>query len=461
MDGAPAAPAADDRAERLFAWGAWALLALASLGFANRFAVEAPFYDDFDLVPVLSGESAASPSWFWRQESDHRSPLPKVVTLAAAALSGRDFSGTVLWNFSAMAAAAGLLLLAARRLRGRTEYFDAVFPILLMNGGVALSLLRVILVQGATRTLLYGGAVLLVAGVRGPPTARRTGAVALCALGMALTGSAGLMMGLVLAAWALVAAGAMEASPRARLATRAVAASVFAVGVAYFVGFERLSGRPFDGSPVRAAKIALQVLGQALGPAGGFGWAQPRGVPFGVGFPPLLALGVAAVTAAAFAAGSLRLARGPERLRTLGLLACAAGPVLAAVAIGFAKSDFAEDYGLQNHYGIIAAPGFAAALLLIEVAAPESAARWARFVVFSVFAVACALLVFNLQLGYRACTLQHAQMVAFEADARRGASPDAIADAHGAWLYWDDAVLRERLAQMERCGVAPFPSKPR
>jgi len=458
-EGAP--PAADDRAERLFAWGVWALLALASFGFANRFAVDAPFYDDFDIVPVLSGEAAASPAWFWQQEADHRSPLPKAVNLAAAAISGRDFSGSVLWNFSAVAAAAGLLLLAARRLRGRTEYADAVIPILLMNGGFALSLLRAILVQGATRTLLLCGALLLVAGVRGPPTTRRTTAVALCALGLALTGSAGLVMGLVLAAWAVVAAGAMEASPRARLATRAVAASVFAVGVAYVVGFERLSDRPLDTSPVRAAKIALQVMGQALGPAGGFGWAQPRGVPFGVGFPPLLSLGVAAVIAAALAAGFLRLARGPERLRTLGLLACAAGPVLAAVAVGFGKSDFAEDYGLQNHYGIIAAPGLAAALLLLESSAPESAARWARFVVFSVFAVACALLAYNLQLGYRACTLHHDQMTAFEADARRGATPDAIADEHGAWLYYGDAVLRERLVQMERCGIAPFPRKPR
>jgi hypothetical protein len=79
-----------------------------------------------------------------------------------------------------------------------------------------------------------------------------------------------------------------------------------------------------------------------------------------------------------------------------------------------------------------------------------------------VFAVACSLLSFHMQIGWRMGAQHHERMAAFAEDARRGATPEAIAAAHGPLgLHDDRAFLVERLRQMKRCGIAPFPRKAR
>ncbi len=448
-----------DRFAALFVWGIGAVLLVAALGYAARFSTDTPFLDDLALVPVLGGADSATPAWLWQQQSDHRNPLPKVIRLVLARATGTAFLPAVWFNFLAMGACAVLGILAARRIRGRTAWADAFFPLLFLHWGQGFSLLRPILVNGTTRSLLLCTALFLVSGIRTVPSAGKVLGVAAAALGLALCSTSGLILAVPLGAWVLWAcraAGGHGPGDRRRIAaTRILLALLAAAGIAYFLGFRSLGGRPVTSSPSAAAAVALQALGQAFGPAGAFGWRQEGGIQgFGLGFPPLFSLGAAGLGLGGVLLGILAL-RGedPGRHRAAGLAAGSAGVLLMAAAIGWGRAEFRSDMGLQNHYGVATAPILAGVFLLLLDRFP---ARWAEFVHVALFALFCALLTFNAQVGYRNGRDLRERLAVFETDARAGMSPEDLADRHAAFFWPSKEELAGYLRQMKAAGIGPY-----
>jgi hypothetical protein len=74
-----------------FVWGAWALLALAVLLYIAGYAHNVPYYDEWEMVPVVSGARPVDSGWLWQARNDHRIPLPKLALLAPYRLGGWDF----------------------------------------------------------------------------------------------------------------------------------------------------------------------------------------------------------------------------------------------------------------------------------------------------------------------------------------------------------------------------------
>src|SRR5262245_49158010 len=126
---------------RVFVWGTWVSLLLFALGFVATYGATVPFWDDYTLVPVLTGDEPLTLSWLWSQHFEHRLFLPRLILVPLNRLSG-DYRAGMVVNTLALGTVAAVLMNTARRLRGRSSYSDAFLPLVLLNVGHHANLIR-------------------------------------------------------------------------------------------------------------------------------------------------------------------------------------------------------------------------------------------------------------------------------------------------------------------------------
>ena len=91
----------------------------AACAFVLRFGTNVPSWDDWDMVPTLTGEQPVTAFWLWSQHNEHRVPLPRLIMLALNKLTVVDFRVDMLFDALLLAALAGGMILVAQSLRGR------------------------------------------------------------------------------------------------------------------------------------------------------------------------------------------------------------------------------------------------------------------------------------------------------------------------------------------------------
>ena len=64
---------------------------VALLALVARFGSNVPSWDEWDLVPALTGNQPVSAEWLWSQHNEHRVPLPRLVLLGLDAVGRPDF----------------------------------------------------------------------------------------------------------------------------------------------------------------------------------------------------------------------------------------------------------------------------------------------------------------------------------------------------------------------------------
>src|SRR5262245_51085069 len=121
------------RASRIAVWAIWAAMLAAGLALVARYGSNVPSWDEWDMVPTLTGTQPVSAEWLWSQHNEHRVPLPRLVLLAVNLFGGPDFRIAQVLNVLVLGAASAGLILAVRRARGRTLLGDAIFPLLLLH----------------------------------------------------------------------------------------------------------------------------------------------------------------------------------------------------------------------------------------------------------------------------------------------------------------------------------------
>src|SRR5208337_2205560 len=119
----------------LFVGAIWALMLILAIFLVLDYGSMVPFWDDWNLVPWLTGEQPVTISWLWEQAGEHRFFLPKLILVSALKLSGADFRVGMYINVLAMAGLGLGFILAARAVRGKTTCADAFFPIVLLHRG--------------------------------------------------------------------------------------------------------------------------------------------------------------------------------------------------------------------------------------------------------------------------------------------------------------------------------------
>ncbi|MBX6315691.1 MAG: hypothetical protein IRY99_22665, partial [Isosphaeraceae bacterium] len=455
----------------LFVWGTWAVLLLAALALIARYGRNVPYWDDWGVLPVMAGARPVTLAWLWAQHNDHRIPLAKLVFVALYRLSGGDLRAGMYLNVLAMGGLAGALLWAVRRLRGRWTYTDAVFPLALLHGGHAFNFLWSWQISYFIQVVLLG--LVLVVIVLGVPRPMLGGSL-LAGLGLVcLPVSYGLplvpflVLWLGYAGWLHWRSSRPGRRPIALVLWGAMAAGLLLVG-AYFIGFHRRADLPPPdhlGGAVRTGLMFLvngygsianapyplwqpsvAMLGLFLSGLGVFvveWYRSPRDRSRTVGLGMFLGgMSVLAVACGWSRAGygywkpwaaliwglfltsivvlAVEGCRSPrQRCRAVGLLMFLGGMVAQTAALGWCRSGYGYDAGLQVRYPILVAPAFCCLYFALEVCGPRALTRPAQLLLFAPMLAAGLL---SVRDGVEAGKLSK-YYDAFERDVRRGLPP--------------------------------------
>jgi hypothetical protein len=433
----PEAPSTP-RGPTLFTWAAWGASLAVALVYVATFAKNLPIMDEWDMiVPFLTGERGLTFEHLWAQHNEHRIVLTKLVELSLIRLGGGDFRVGMYFNVAVCASIAAALVSAARRLRGRSTYQDAVFPLLLLQVGHWETFLRGDTVGNVLATAVACTVLLIILRGNAAASPRRAALAGASLLLLPFCGANGLCLVPALSVW-LAYAGVedlREGSRRGRLAALmelGTVLSLFVIFYLYFLGYRSAAHHPAHRGLLSVLRAGLEFLTAALGPTAHWTW------PYS---------GAAVLLPVLLAAGALALAvwrRPGERRRALGLLLYLGAFALLACAVGWGRSGFGPFAGFQPRYAILSAPALCGAFLAWELYAPRGFAGLAGAVICT---SACMFYVPNLQGAWSFGATSRASVRAFLADVDAGMPARRLVQRpYAAWVYPD----RDRLAAMVR-----------
>jgi hypothetical protein len=104
-----------------FEWAVWGAMLLAALAFVWKFGSNVPYWDEWQMVPRLTGEQPVDAGWLWASHSGHRIPFPKLLLVTAYKVTGSDFRVGMYANVLALGAVALAMIRAAKGLRGSSH----------------------------------------------------------------------------------------------------------------------------------------------------------------------------------------------------------------------------------------------------------------------------------------------------------------------------------------------------
>ena len=438
----------DDRAERLFTYGVWTAASVALLAYVGFYGRNVPYYEDWVLVPVLTGSRPFSLSWLLEMTvAEHRFILAKALLYPMWLASGGDFRVSMYFTAFVLIALALACITVARRLRGRASFADAFFPLTMLSlshGENTLFFAQVFFVAPAS--LLTVG-ILLIASGRWVGRSGLFALLCICLVLMPLNGGIGMLFVPPLILWYGWAArtrwrsGTVQGRREAALLSGAILATVLLAGL-YFVGYH-----PPDAGTGQArtwqneGRTIVQVFGLAFGAGGHAVW-------------PWLGPAVAALcVVAACALGAIAATRPDERLRASGLLACLAATCAVPLAIGYARAPLGPDAGLPARYALLMAPALACIFMTAVLYGGAFAGRLAQV---GLVAAALAMLGPNVKTGidYGRYRAEIADSVL--ADILAGVSSSGLAQRYANKLLPENATLEQGFETLRAAGRGPF-----
>ena len=306
-----------------------------------------PSWDDWDMVPFLTGHQPITIKWLWSQHNEHRVLLPRLLCLGLMRLVTIDFRVGMYANVLGTGVLALALIFSARRLRGRSSFLDAFFPMLLLNWGQAANMLWCWQLQFYASMLLVGTILALISCALTPPKLLPSAAVGTCVLLLPLCGANGVGLVPALALWLGYVGvlhwrvGTHRGYRNAIILSAFALLAVFLVGL-YFLDYHKVPYHPSTYKPGLVFRSAVQFITMGFGP----------GV-VGLGFDPRLPMPfwkiVCAAIALLFAVSGWRLVRTwrtqpSERARAAGIILYLAAMLSLALGIGLGRNGFETRY---------------------------------------------------------------------------------------------------------------------
>jgi hypothetical protein len=427
----------EHRLAPVFVWGLWGLMTAADLVWVSRYGLPLPLFDEWEMVPAVTGHEPVNFAWAWAQHNEHRFVIARPLLVGLYRLAGLDFRAAVFVNVLLLAAlAAGLIALAAK-IRGRTSLTDVALPLVLLHFGQSENLIwswQFVYVLPTALAELF-----LIGIVRGGKVLQGTWlyVVAAVLVALPLCGGLGLIYLPGLLPWsAMEVAFAVRAGRKrdAWVLGTAVLATVIITGM-YFVDYHRPSVVP--PAPGKMLNTCLQFL------AMGFGMIYTPLWPYW-GWLMVVLTAAAMATALRELRGKGReLDGGPlsvpphpqplsqrergERYRALGVLAFLAGLVTMTAAVGWGRSG----YGLFGRYSTLLAPGLCA-IYFAGVLYPRG---WGRLIPLALAVVAAAMAPRNMEVGIEKASTVREGMRMFQRDVQAGLPAIALADRYSSFPF--------------------------
>jgi hypothetical protein len=437
-------------------WGVWALMMLGGLIYVFRYASQVPYMDDWNWVPVLTGEQPVTLAWLWEQVDDHRFPLSRLLILAVYKLSGGDIRSGLVANVLSFGALALAMIWVAKSLRGRTSYLDVFFPLALLNFDQEIIFMG-LGVNVVPSTVVAGLLLVLIAGRGARLTFRTALGAGVAVVLLALIGMSGLAMVPALALWLGYVGWQYWRSPepgggRKGLLVWGLAGVALLVVPLYFVDYHEDPVNPPSAGWWASLLTCLQFFSSSFGHAVGYPVPGRGEHPF----PPVLGVGV--VLLALISTGLLARVwhkQPRERPRALGLFFFLGAMASLALGIGVARSGWGEEAGYAPRYVPLAVPVLCCLYLIWEVyGAPVSR----RLVQACLLVPLVLLLPLNVQKLLRYGEEHARKMEAVERDVRAGVPASALAERYGHFL--NDQYDREKIAaylrMLCRAQIGPF-----
>lgn len=359
-----------DSRQALLVWCLWAVL-LAWLGsIVYHYGHNLPVCDEWNFVLDFYSSGKQRLAWLIEKHMEHRFPLGRVVFLGVLEATGFNFQAGMFLTVGLLGGASAALMLAARKLRGRTELSDLVFALLFLSHGHTENLFMgyqivftitvfclALFVLAATYSQTFASAKILI------------GATALL-IAISMGGWLGLVFVPPLGLW--IAWQQWRTGESGKLRRYAVFSGVALVAVYLAVSLYMLFAmRPeslLQSGPSLSTRLSalVEVMGIGLGPGLG-------------GRPELAAKGAAVIVIQVLAASALAAIgwrRPSERGVAWGLLAVLLGVWAFALSIAFSRgSGFASRYAAFTAFGVAIpfltiaryAPGYVSSTLMTIV----------------------------------------------------------------------------------------------
>ncbi len=441
--------AAPDRRPFRFTLLVWMVMSAATLVFVGFYGSNVPCWDDWDLVPTATGQQPVTLEWLWSQHNEHRVPVPRLVLLALLRLLPMDFRTGMFFNVLVTAGLTLALILVARKLRGRSIYPDAFFPIALLGWGQAVNFLWCWEVQFYSSMALSGAALVLMARSNSAPKLWLARLMGFCVILLPLCGANGLGLVPALAAWLGYAAlvrwrtGSSEGRREAIILSGLGGAAIVLVAL-YFVGYSSVPYHPSNHHPRVVARTVAQFLTMAFGP-GIVGLSFPDREP--QAFWKLICGAVVALYV--LTAGILLTTwwnQPKDRARTAGLLLFLLAIGSLALGLGMGRD------GFETRYVTLSLPGICAIYLAWIVIGPVRVRRW---VTLALFAAALGALPANTWWGWRYAQDLRSRLSSFEGDIRRGMPPYQVTQRHS-YLHPHHILMMDYMPMLREAGVGAF-----
>jgi hypothetical protein len=400
-----------DFSARCFVLGVWGALLLAALAFVAKYGRNVPVWDDWDMVPALTGQQPVTLSWLWEQQNEHRIFLPRLVLLALAKITHADFRAGMYFQVIVFGALALAMVLVARRLRGRAAYSDAFLPLVVLSLAQYPNFLLSIQVIYVLTTLLAGILLALLVGSGGQPGRAAVVVAGICLLLLPLCGAHGVVYVPVLALW-LLYTGARYLRSEAREVKRNglvlisfALAAILEAGF-YFVGYSKGSAVPTSPSLWAALMTSVQLLSVSFGPRLGVaGWP----------YSGLILLGLFVFSGAALV--FTYAAQPEERPRAGALLMFLAAGTCLVLAVGWGRAAMGPQAGFEARYVTFLIPALSCLYFIWEIYHREAIRSLMQI---CLFALACSVFWQNVADAVAFGSNRCAQAERLERDVRAG-----------------------------------------
>jgi hypothetical protein len=396
---------------------------IAALGLVYRYGTKTLPQNDEVWVLYDAGPGMHL-HWLWKTWAEHRIPLAKFIWKGVLQLTDYDFRFGNFLTVFALAGIAGVMMWTARKIRGRTIFADAFFPLAILNFGQAQvflwwwqinHVLAPIVACALLAVLMLHGNSLRLADIRW---------IGIGLIVLVLCGPGGLPYVVVFTVWLFI----WIATPSLRERQHWLGILVPIVITLALLGFYFVNYTPYfpvndppsvpswpPPAGVFDSTIAsLQILGVGLGIA-----TKPYALFCGFA---IFALGLA--TTAILIQRALK--QPSEHLRALGLLLFLGAAAVLVFVIGRSRAGMGLDYIYQGHYLILVVP----ALCCIYFAWEIQGGAPARLIQFALLFVLAALLPLNLRAAIQIGQDVQQKTAAFEHDVRKGIPAPILAERH-------------------------------
>ncbi len=423
------------RVATVVVWAVWLVSLLAGFYLVWHYGSPVPLWDDYLVVPQLTGAAPITPEWLWEVHYSHRIPLAKIVFVVLAKLGGYDFRAAMYVSVLLLAALSAILIQTAKAVRGWLSLTDAFFPVLLLSYSNHRNMLWFWQVSVVIPIVLEGLILARIVRVGLRLSMREVLGIGVCLLLLPLCGSLGLIYVPPLALWLGYASWRQWREPDSRQERAGMVGLGFAAAAFMLVGLYYFHYSDPTAGP--RAELDRHTIGRALTSSLQFlstGWGDLPPAFFPISGRAMAA--VLVISAAAFLFYWLK--RREDQLRSWGLFMFLGAVGLLVVGVGWDRSgpnwDAAEC--LHPRYVTMMAP----VLLWIYFSWCLFPVRWfGQWVQAALLVGMCLLLPYGIQSCRDYESEVHEWVTSLQSDMNHGVPASMLTERYHEYLYWLDA----------------------